>query len=156
MGWHHAFQRPMTGDKFFGLCKNEPRIAHDKIFHKCGEIWNTKPTPEKVLNVSIYWLYHFHKIWYAGQQVSRHIESLFCVWNGFIRLVHRTSNYDKIQNTSLIPYNVMNISIHGSPFYVIIYRSLKLLKMVQFLCPILYIQSCKYRCQSSISVTRKC
>ena len=49
---------------------------------------------------------------------------------GFIGLVQRLIKCDRIQNARHTPDKVTNISIYGSPFYVIICRSYKLLNMV--------------------------
>jgi len=48
--------------------------------------------------------------------------------------VQKTFNHNKIQNTSIIRDNVpvLNILMDRSPFYIVIYRSYKLLKMVHF------------------------
>ena len=51
---------------------------------------------------------------------------------GFIRLLQRIFNCDKIHVISITSDEVLNSLVHGSPFCVIIYTSYKLSQMVRF------------------------
>jgi len=50
---------------------------------------------------------------------------------GFITLLQRIFNCDKIQYINITPDTVLNSLVYGSPFCVIIYTSYKLSKMVE-------------------------
>ena len=54
---------------------------------------------------------------------------------GFIRLLQRMFNCDKKHDISITSPEVLNSLVYGSPFYVIIYTSYKLSKMVGFFMP---------------------
>jgi len=51
---------------------------------------------------------------------------------GFIRLLQRIYNRDKMQDISITPDKVLNSLVYGSPFYDITYTSYKLSNMVRF------------------------
>ena len=50
---------------------------------------------------------------------------------GFIRLLQRIFNCDKMQDISITPDKVLNSLVYGSPFCVIIYTSYKLSNVVR-------------------------
>ena len=50
---------------------------------------------------------------------------------GFIRLLHRIFNCDKMHDIIITSDEVLNSLVYGSLFYIIIYTSYKLSKMVR-------------------------
>jgi len=51
---------------------------------------------------------------------------------GFSELTQRILKYGNVQNVSFASHKELNILMYGTPSYVIMYGSYKLLKMVHF------------------------
>jgi len=117
-----------------------------QILSNCGEIHNTVITAGKILK---YWsstgrfdnmylsasMKSSSKHWRTRKvAVTCEWRSLFLVQYCFTGLVQRIFNCNKIHDVDLTSYKVLN-SYYGTPCFVIIYTSYKLLNMVRSLWP---------------------